>query len=722
MPTRIHAGRRRHPRQREGGGSISAQDVRTALATLGACSWSDIVRHLGPPRGPESRALRRLLDALVHSGEVVLARRRVYHLASAERLHGVVEAGLNGMAVRTDDGRVLQVRPGDLVRAGDRVAVLAQGALASGLRVLDPAPEPLIGVVADAPPGRYVQAIGPDVRGRVRLATSTTARPGAVVEVRLTATEDGGVEGRVARTVEAADEAALAAEALLRAYRIPRTWSFDPSALVFPEAPADAHPPGALGPRRDLRDVPLVTIDGADARDYDDAVFAASRPRGGWRLLVAIADVAHYVPAGSAVDADARERGNSLYLPDRVVPMLPEALSNGVCSLLPERDRLVVFCELGVSAQGRVTSRQFGEGVIRSRARLTYDAVDGFLHGGALDVEPAVAGSLRALHAVSQAFRARREERGALDLESTESRVVLREGRPVGVRPLAQNDAQRLIEEAMIAANVAAARHLESRAQRERPPGSDSTTRAQPVYRVHEPPVADKLETLDAALRLAGERLPKGALTPGALAEVCRRARAKSSWPRWIWDAIVLRSLAQARYETRRLGHFGLALATYAHFTSPIRRYADLLVHRMIKGAHLAADDVDAAAAHVSMTERRAEAVERGVDGWLKCALAEQRIGEACDGTVAAVAPFGLFVELDGLGTQGLVHVSRLGRDYYGYMASTMSLVAERSGERFTLGERVRVVVEEVSVATGRIDLSLCGREGRRRRRMRRAG
>ena len=553
------------------------------------------------------------------------------------------------------------------------------------------------------------------------MATPTTARPGAVVEVRLETTDRGRVEGRVVRVVEAGDEAALAAEALLRAHKIPRAWPFDASALKLPDGPSATDADVPTSPRRrDLRGLPLVTIDGADARDYDDAVFAEPRPDGGWRLVVAIADVAHYVYAGSALDVAARERGNSLYLPDRVVPMLPEALSNGVCSLLPAVDRLVVACEMRVSGNGQVAHWEFAEAVMRSRARLTYDAVAAFLRGEALAVEPAISESLRTLHAASRAFRARREERGALDVEAQETRVVLRAGRPVAVAPVRQNDAHRLIEEAMIAANVAAARHLEERRRRQAKGGKAPGAASPPLYRVHEPPAEDKLEALGAALRLVGERLPKDKPTPRVFGDACRRGRAKSSWPRWIWDALVLRSLAQARYEARRLGHFGLALPSYVHFTSPIRRYADLLVHRMIKGERLAADDVDAAAAHISMTERRAEDVERGVDAWLKCALAEQRVGEVCAGTVAAVAPFGLFVELDGLGAQGLLHISRLGHDYYHYVEATMSLVAERSGDRFTLGDRLDVVIEEVSVAAGRIDVGLRGGPAKRRRGRRR--
>ena len=398
--------------------------------------------------------------------------------------------------------------------------------------------------------------------------------------------------------------------------------------------------------------------------------------------------------------------------------MLPEALSNRLCSLVPGEDRLSLVCDMRVSVNGRVSGHRFAPAVIRSQARLTYDAMAAFLSSGLgggrtsgqLSPSAPIAASLAALHDVYRALRKRREARGALDFDARETHVALQDGRPTGVSPVRRTDAHRLIEEAMIAANEAAAQHLERRRrQRPEPP---------PLYRVHEPPGAAKLTALNLALGRVGERLPAGRPTPAALANVCARARAKSAWPGWIWDALVLRSLEQARYAPERKGHFGLALPTYLHFTSPIRRYADLVVHRAIKGTLLTMDELDAVGAEVSLSERRAEAVERGVDGWLKCALAAERIGETFEGTVAAVAAFGAFVELDDLFVQGLLHVSALGRDYFHYMPDAMSLVAERSGARFSLGDRVTVTVQNVAVAAGRIDLALAGtvRSGRRRR------
>ena len=459
--------------------------------------------------------------------------------------------------------------------------------------------------------------------------------------------------------------------------------------------------------RLDLRSMPLVTIDGEDARDFDDAVFAERRAGGGWRLVVAIADVSHYVAHDSPLDREARRRGNSVYLPDRVVPMLPEALSNGLCSLRPDEDRLAVVCDMLVSAEGRVSGHSFARATIRSQARLTYTEVAAFLEGRASVDNPAIATSLQALDGVRMALTAQREERGALDLESHESRVELQDGRPASVVEVERNDAHRLIEEAMIAANVATARELERLLKQE---GKGPASGTNPVYRVHEPPPSDRLDALEPALRLAGVAVPPAPVTPPALSEALTRAKAASSLPNWIWDILALRSLAQARYETRRLGHFGLALATYVHFTSPIRRYSDLLVHRILFGWRPSADELDEICAHISATERRAESAERMVDNWLKCALIEHRVGETFSGRVAGVTGFGLFVELDGTGVQGLLHIGSLGADYFHHVPAAMALVGERSGRRFALGDAVKVVLQDVSPPMGRVDLRLAER------------
>ena len=650
--------RRRAPR-------LQPQRLRRHLAQSGPATLAQLLDDFAHRRDGDGRRLRQLLDELVARGEIVRSRRGQYSLAAA-----------------ADAGPALP-------------------------------PEPVVGVLARSSKGWFVDSVDPAFQGRIDLTTPPRASAGAVVAVRIASVSPGGGTGRVERVIEAGNEAARAAEALLAAHQVPCRWPFDPDSLNLPRTVSAADRNGRL----DLRDLPLVTIDGADARDFDDAVYAAPRPRGGWRLVVAIADVSHYVRPGTQLDAAARQRGNSVYLPDRVVPMLPEALANRLCSLVPNEDRLSVVCDMRVSAHGRVSGHRFATAVIRSQARLTYTAVAAHLAGeappaGAPPLTPPVAKSLRALHDVYRALLHSREARGALDFDSREAKVALRGGQPVHVAVQTRTDAHRLIEEAMIAANVAAAHHLERLAKEAPVPP--------PLYRIHEPPGTAKLAALNLALGRVGERLPPAKPSAATLAAVVARARAKSAWPGWIWDVLVLRTLEQALYAPERRGHFGLALPTYLHFTSPIRRYADLVVHRAIKGTTLSVDELDAIGAHVSMTERRAEMVERGVDGWLKCALAAERIGETFEGTIAAVAAFGAFVELDGLYVQGLLHVSQLGRDYYHYVPEAMALVAERSGARFSLGDRVTVTVQDVAVAAVRIDLTLAntpgGRRGRRRR------
>ena len=702
--------------------------------------WSGLLRHLDV-RGAESRVLRRLLDGLVASGDVRLGQRGRYELTEPpEKIAGEVVGDVPGLlAVQTADGRVPLARGHRVrgVRAGDRVegSRTKEGVVVR--RVVAPSSELLIGaLVAPLPApqdegserergyGSYaapwVESLDPGLRGRVDLVVPPAgARDGAIVEVEVLEVGGRRVSGRVVRVRDAGNEAARATDAALAAYRIPCVWPAAleegaPRGAMEGETPSLQRAPALMnesgGDRLDLREVPLVTIDGEDARDFDDAVFAERRRNGGWRLVVAIADVSHYVAHDSPLDHEARRRGNSVYLPGRVVPMLPEALSNGLCSLRPDEDRLAVVCDMLVSARGRVSRHSFTRATIRSTARLTYTEVAAFLEGrGSVD-NAAVATSLKALNDVRKALTAQREERGALDLESHESRVELQDGRPASVVDVDRNDAHRLIEEAMIAANVATARELERLLKQD---GKGPASGTRPVYRVHEPPPSDRLDALEPALRLAGVSVPPVPITPLALSAALERAKSASSLPGWIWDILTLRSLAQARYETRRLGHFGLALSTYVHFTSPIRRYSDLLVHRILLGWRPNADEQDEVCAHISATERRAESAERMVDNWLKCALIEHRVGETFSGRIAGVTGFGLFVELDGAGVQGLLHIGSLGADYFHHVPAAMALVGERSGRRFALGDAVKVVLQDVSPPTARVDLRLAERPAR---------
>ena len=647
---------------------------------------------------------------MLRAGDLALNRHGVYRLAGDDTVAGKVVRADRTLILQCADGKRLPVAGGVPVRPGDRAAGIVQGREVRIATVVQPAPETVVGLLYVRPRAAYVDSLDPHLKGRIDLVSPTSARTGTVVEVDILAVTGTDIQGRVVRVIEAGNEAARAAEALLAAHRIPREWRADPSRLNLPQAVGQDDITG----RHDLRDLPLVTIDGADARDFDDAVFAEPKPRGGWRLVVAIADVSHYVKARSGLDRDARERGNSVYLPDRVVPMLPEPLSNGICSLVPNEDRLALVCDVQVSAHGRVSSYAFYDAVIYSHARLTYDAVQDFLHQGTLDAPPNVVESVNALHDVYRALRMQRDERGALDFDAHETTAPTR-WRPT--RGRRGGEAQRC--------SPADRRSDDCRQRRRRTPSRGRAPRSPPnghplcIASTSRPP-QDKLDVLAMALGIVGERLPKGTVTPSALGSRGRAGPCEVKLAR-----VGLGTLSYSgRWPKRATNRPGSGISAWRFpptFTSRRRSAATPTSwwHRAIKGEVTPPDELHAAAGHISMTERRAEDVERAVDAWLKCALLEDRIGEAFNGIVAGVTPFGLFVELEGLYIQGLVHVSKLGRDYYEYKPETMSLVAERSGARFSLAERIEVVLEDVSVTTGRIDLRLAGRPagGRRRRR-----
>lgn len=455
-----------------------------------------------------------------------------------------------------------------------------------------------------------------------------------------------------------------------------------------------------LGKRIDLREVPLVTIDGADARDFDDAVFA--EPAGpGHRIVVAIADVAHYVRAGSALDREAMKRGNSVYFPDRVVPMLPEALSNGWCSLRPGEDRGCLFVEMIVDGEGRKLSHRFGRGLMRSFARLTYEEVQMALDaGGEADLPE---GTLGNLYAAFRTLLAARKARGTLDLELPERRITLNnQGKVTGVEPRPRLDSHRLIEEFMILANVATAEELERLHQ-------------PCMYRVHAPPSPEKFESLRNLLATFDIALKPGEqLHPRDLDHVLRLVAGTDAAP--LVNEAVLRSQSQAEYAPENIGHFGLALKSYAHFTSPIRRYADLLVHRaLIAGLKLGTDglragqgdDFETIAAAITATERRATDAERqSTDRYLAAYLAD-RIGEDFPGRIGGVTRFGLFVTLDGTGASGFVPMALLPDDFWYFDEATATLSGTRSRVVFHLAGQVLVRLREAKPVTGGLLFSL---------------
>jgi ribonuclease R len=505
---------------------------------------------------------------------------------------------------------------------------------------------------------------------------------------------------RVKEVLGSATDPGIEIEIALRKHALPFQFSKE-AVRQAKRLPTEVRPADRKD-RVDLTALPLVTIDGENAKDFDDAVYCERKGKN-FRLIVAIADVSHYVRDGDAIDHDARERGTSVYFPRRVIPMLPEELSNELCSLKGNVDRLCMACDMEVTPQGAIRAYRFYPAVMHSHARLTYHQVWSWLS------TPATAKSAEAkallphlenLYALYQAFAAAREKRGAIDFDTVELTIEFDEhGKITRIVPDPRNDAHKLIEEAMLAANVCTADFL--------------TEHRHPVlYRVHERPPPDKLAALreflaTSALHLAGGAQP----TAADYAKLLDSVRERTDFQ--LLQSVLLRSLSQAQYRPDNEGHFGLAYEAYTHFTSPIRRYPDLLVHRAVK-AVLAGKQYQPSGmtwqqlgVHTSMAERRADEAARDVTNWLKCHFMQDKVGEDFDGTISGVTSFGLFVTLDGLNIDGLVHITELGRDYFHFDAGRHALIGERSGLTFQLAGRLRVKVARVDLEQAKIDFTL---------------
>jgi ribonuclease R len=570
---------------------------------------------------------------------------------------------------------------------------------------------------------------------------TASAAAGQVVAVELTEPPSMYSQpvGRVTEVLGQIDDPGMEIEIAVRKYEVPHR--FSPETLAQAAALPDKVRAVDMKHRIDLTDVPLVTIDGEDARDFDDAVYCEPHKSGrgksafnGWRLLVAIADVSHYVKPGEPIDDDAYERATSVYFPRRVIPMLPEKLSNGLCSLNPEVDRLSMVCDMLISSDGDLQAYQFYPAVICSHARLTYTEVAAALantRGPEAAKRREIMPQLLNLHDVFRALLKSRQRRGAIDFETTETQIVCDEnGRIEKIVPRVRTDAHRLIEEAMLAANVCAAEFIA---------GAEHPS----LFRVHEGPTPEKRTTLQNYLKSLGVGITVSD-EPGpqefqAIAEATKdRVDAAQI------HMMLLRSMQQAIYTPINSGHFGLAYPAYTHFTSPIRRYPDLLVHRVIKAIlskkryHLATGELadasaratklrkggkstkthvseqehwEASGVHCSANERRADEASRDVEAWLKCRYMREHLGEEFAGTVSAVTSFGLFVTLDALYVDGLVHITELGGEYYRFDELRQELRGERTGIRYAIGARVRVQVSRVDLDGRRIDFRMV-REG----------
>ncbi len=488
-------------------------------------------------------------------------------------------------------------------------------------------------------------------------------------------------------------------EVAILAHGLPSNWPDDVTTAVakIPQRVSDSDLVG----RTDLRDLPFVTIDGEDAKDFDDAVYCYSKPKGGFQLYVAIADVSHYVAVNSPLDKEATRRGNSVYFPGKVVPMLPEALSNGICSLNPKVDRLCMVVEMAISDDGKINRSRFYRGVIHSQARLTYNQVHQWLTEGHTDAaHQPLFPMLQTLHKLYEILNKTRKSRGAMDFDTTETRIEFDENRKIQrIVPVIRNDAHRLIEECMLAANVATARFLEK-------------AQIPTLYRVHAAPEEDKIIALrkflgELGLQLGGGKKPSPKDFQTTLASIGERPE------KHLIETVMLRSLKQAQYVEANDGHFGLAYSAYTHFTSPIRRYPDLLIHRAVgylidnqavEKFNYTDDEMSRLGKHCSSTERRADEATREVVAWLKCEYMQDKLGQVFRGTISAVTGFGIFVELDDIYVEGLVHVTSLKNDYYAFDAVKHRLVGERGGHVYRLGDKMSVLVARVDLDERKID------------------
>jgi ribonuclease R len=660
------------------------------------------------------RAFDATVESLVRAGEVLVNRKGELLVAGKlDLVLGKVQGHPDGFGFLIPDsgGDDLFLSPREMHKAlhGDRVAARITGVDRRGrpegeiVEVVERANREIVGRLHEERGVWFVEAENRRINQDILVPPGErgSAQPGevVVVEMLVQPSLDTEAVGRVKEVLGRATDPGIEIEIALRKHALPFTFS-DATKRQAKRLPAEVRAADRKG-REDLTALPLVTIDGENAKDFDDAVWCERRGKG-FRLVVAIADVSHYVRDGDAIDKDGRERGNSVYFPRRVIPMLPEALSNELCSLKPAVDRLCMACDMTISATGAIRDYAFYPAVMHSRARLTYTEVWQWLSDrtGASAQARALGPQLDDLYALYKLLAKAREKRGAIDFDTVELALVFDDsGRIERIVPAPRNDAHKLIEECMLAANVCTADFL---AKHEHPA----------LYRVHEGPTPDKLTALRAflassALQLGGGDDPQASDYAKLLAKI----EGRPDYP--LLQTVLLRSLSQAQYRPENVGHFGLAFDAYTHFTSPIRRYPDLLVHRAIKaclaGKRYTPKDAswEQLGAHCSMTERRADDATRDVEQWLKCWYMKDRIGESYDGTISGVAGFGLFVTLDGMNVDGLVHISELGRDYFHFDQARHALVGERSGRVFQLAGRVRVKVVRVDLETTKIDFVL---------------
>jgi ribonuclease R len=663
-------------------------------------------------------ALRRRLRAMERDGQLLFNRSQQYCLVNNKDLiAGRVIGHVDGFGfVRPDDGSddlFLSPREMNPLLHNDRALVRVAGIDKKGRRegalveILERNTHQIVGRLYKEDGYTYVVPDNKNIAQTVLIQKGGIgkAKQGQIVVAEITE-QPTKLHQPIGRIIEVLGDhlaPGMEIEMAIRSYELPNTWSDELLAEIKPLTPEV--PEAAKENRVDLRDLPLVTIDGEDARDFDDAVYCKKTPKG-WKLLVAIADVSHYVKVGTELDKEAHKRSTSVYFPEQVIPMLPEILSNGLCSLNPNVDRLCMVCELLIDTEGKVLRAKFFEAVMRSHARLTYTEVAAMLVDGNKTLAKKYAPlmpHLQEMYALYQVMRTAREQRGAMDFDTLETRIIFGKERKIEkIVPVVRNDAHKLIEEFMITANGAAARFLNSK-------------KMPKLLRIHEGPSVDKLLNLKTFLGEMGLKLGGGA-TPTPLDYMHLVDNIQNRPDAHLIQTVLLRSMSQAVYSPELKGHFGLALEAYAHFTSPIRRYPDLLVHRAIR--HVlqgkkaesfiyGVPDMVVLGEHCSANERRADDATRDVTSWLKCEYMLDKIGEDFTGIISAVTGFGFFVELAEIYVEGLVHISNLGQDYFHFDPTSHQLKGERSNVNFRLGDSVKVKVVRVDLDEKKIDFEL---------------
>jgi len=661
------------------------------------------------------RALRRTLQKMAASGRLLINRKGEYCLpAKIGVVAGTVSAHADGFGfLIPDEGDTDIFLPFKEMRQllnGDRVAVHVSGSsrgkpTGTVVEILERGKTTAVGHYRREHGVGYVVEAGRSPHSfTIPNHHRDGAKPGDLVKLEIIEypTPHREAQGKIVKVLGAPDDPGMVTDVAIEQFEIPT--EFPTRVIEQADKFGDGVTAADKRGREDLREMPLITIDGADARDFDDAVYA--EPAGdGWRLVVAIADVSHYVRPGTPLDDQAVKRGTSVYFPDRVVPMLPESLSNGLCSLKPDVDRLCMVCDMRIDTAGKVTRSRFYRGVMRSAARTTYEQVDEIHRGvgSTRKKNSELVPQISNLYDVFKALLSARRRRGALDLDLPEIHVEMGDdGRIARITARIRNDAHRLIEECMIAANVEAGRYLRKE-------------QLASLYRVHDSPELDRFEDLRTMLQEIGYRVPDQARTdPKQMNLVLEQIAGRPDYA--LLAVAVLRSLSQAVYQPVNIGHFGLGLSTYAHFTSPIRRYPDLLVHRAIghrlDGGKPGSFRYDHAAMEqlgktCSMLERRAEDATRHAEARYKCLYMQDHVGDVLPGIVTGVTHFGLFVTLDELFIDGLVHITSLGNDYYHAERGGLRLTGERSGRSYGLGDAVVVRVLRVDVDEAKLDLGL---------------